>query len=112
MNSKEERVRYKATLELIDGVKALMSKYGDLPLSTIIDILHQQAPDDKFHLCPKCNGRGIVQAKYNGYPSGLPDSGWVYEEATKDIKCDLCEGTGYTEKKMVPNMVQDGWKES
>jgi DNA topoisomerase-1 len=62
--------------------------------------------------CPKCDGRGYIKCKYNGYPSGLPDSGWVYEEAFKDVKCDVCNGVGYTEKPMKPKMVQDGWEVS
>lgn len=61
--------------------------------------------------CPKCNGRGYVEVEYNGYPSGLPDSGFVYEAAFKDIECDLCEGRGYMEVKMKPKYVQNGWEE-
>ena len=47
--------------------------------------------------------------KYNAYPSGLPDSGFVYEEGTKIIDCDLCNGEGYTSIKYIPKMIQDGF---
>lgn len=61
--------------------------------------------------CPKCKGRGYIKVEYNSYPPGFPDSGFVYEAGYKDIECDLCKAFGYTEKKMKPKMVQDGWEE-
>lgn len=60
--------------------------------------------------CPKCNGAGKITVKYNGYPSGLPDSGFVYEAAFKDIECDICKGEGYTREEYKPKYIQDGFE--
>lgn len=57
--------------------------------------------------CERC---GKVSVRYNAYPSGLPDSGWVEDWKYKDIECDLCHGEGYTEHEYKPRMVQDGWE--
>lgn len=65
--------------------------------------------EDKPYMCPKCKVIGIQEVTYNAYPSGLPDSGWVYEPKTKTVDCDLCNGEGYTSVKYKPNMVQQGW---
>ena len=65
----------------------------------------------RIHRCPKCNGRGYVAVKYNAYPEGLPDSGWVEEWKLKDVKCSLCKGHGWNEKEHRPKMVQRGWEE-
>lgn len=60
--------------------------------------------------CPKCNGTGKITVKYNGYPSGLPDSGFVYEAAFKDIECDICKCEGYTREEYKPKYIQDGFE--
>jgi hypothetical protein len=60
--------------------------------------------------CPKCNGKGKITVKYNAYPKGLPDSGFVYEEAFKDIECDICKGDGYTREEYRPKYIQDGFE--
>lgn len=44
------------------------------------------------------------------YPSGLPDSGWVEDWRYREVKCDLCNGEGYTEHEYKPKMIQDGWE--
>lgn len=106
----DDRIEYKKTRELIDGLHSLMNSFGDLRISNIIDTLENNAPIDKYHICPKCNGSGIVKVTYNKYPSNLPDSGFVYEEGIKEVKCNLCDGTGYNQRKLVPKFVQDGWK--
>ena len=89
-------------------ISNLITKYG--PNTTLGDILKHKSYD-KMYVCPKCSGRGYVLIKYNSYPKNLPDSGFVYEPALKDEKCDVCNGVGYTEKPMRPRMVQDGWEE-
>lgn len=91
-------------------IKQMIEKYG--PGATLSSIF-TAIKGNRTHECPKCSGRGYVKVEYNGYPSGLPDSGWVYEAAFKDVKCDVCDGFGYTVHKMVPNVnvVQNGWKE-
>lgn len=90
----------------IYNLERLASRYGDRKISDIITELKGK----NIHKCPKCKGRGYVTEKYNGYPSGLPDSGWVYEAAYRDIKCDLCNGVGWTEHEYKPKMVQNGWE--
>ena len=69
--------------------------------------------DEGKNVCPKCNGEGVVQEKYNAYPSGLPDSGWVEDWKYRNKACNVCNGKGYTEKKLVPNkkIVIDGYIE-
>ena len=86
----------------------LVTTYG--PDITLGELL-KQIQGRKVHKCPKCNGTGEITEEYNGYPSGLPDSGWVYEPAYRTVTCDLCKGEGYTGKLMKPRMIQDGWEE-
>lgn len=92
----------------IHEVMALVTAYGpDITLGELLEHIQGR----KVHRCPKCDGTGEITEKYNGYPSGLPDSGWVYEPAYRTVMCDLCKGEGYTDKLMKPRMVQDGWEE-
>lgn len=49
--------------------------------------------------CPNCRTFGYTTEEYNGYPSGLPDSGSVYKAAYRKVDCKLCEGYGYLEKE-------------
>ena len=89
-------------------VKKMIQEYGALtPLKDVFRIVLQ----NNIYECPKCSGRGYIKIRYNGYPNGLPDSGWVYEEAYRDDKCDLCKGIGYTSKPMKPKFKQVGWEE-
>lgn len=75
-------------------VKALIDMYGaDATLGQVLNKLQ----GNKIYKCPKCEGKGFITVEYNGYPDNLPDSGFVYEPAFKDIKCDLCKGDGYTD---------------
>lgn len=54
--------------------------------------------------CPKCNGRGEKYVADTNYDlGGCHFSGY--------IKCDLCDGKGYTEKHYKPRYVQDGFEE-
>lgn len=77
---------------------------------TTIDQLVKHIQKNKIHKCPKCNGSGTIRQKYNAYPTGLPDSGWVEDWQYKNITCDLCNGEGYTCHEYKPKMVQDGWE--
>jgi hypothetical protein len=87
-----------------------IDKYG--ANATLKDVFEQHQGPYKYK-CPKCNGRGYIKRMYNGYDGELPDSrgfNFVFEEAYKDVECDVCNGIGYTREEMVPNYVQDGWK--
>ena len=91
----------------IKDVKELVDAYGpDLTLGEML----KKIQGNKIHKCPKCNGQGFIRVEYNGYPRGLPDSGWVYEAAYKNVECDLCKGEGYTDREYKPKMVQAGWE--
>lgn len=90
----------------LNNIKALYEEYGDKPLSEIIQELKG---NNKFE-CPECKGLGCVSIKYNAYPQGLPDSGFVYEPKYKRHKCSLCDGLGYTEYEFEPHYIQDGWQ--
>lgn len=79
---------------------------GEVTLDQVV--AHIQG--NKTHKCPKCKGLGYTVEEYNKYPTGLPDSGWVYEPGYRNITCDLCHGEGYTEQEFKPRMVQDGWE--
>jgi hypothetical protein len=68
------------------------------------------ASDGRKFKCPKCDGKGKITVEYNGYPRGLPDSGFVYEAAFKDIECDICKGEGYTREEYKPKYIQDGFE--
>ena len=50
--------------------------------------------DQGLNNCPKCKGKKTISEKYNGYPLGLPDSGFVCAWEYRDIECDLCKGKG------------------
>ena len=54
------------------------------------------------NICPQCGGEGVIQEKYNAYPSGLPDSGWVDDWKTRPVDCPTCRGAGHTEKLLKP----------
>lgn len=75
-------------------LEELVSLYG--PYMTLEDLV-DALKGDRVHKCPKCHGKGFNLEYYNSYPSGLPDSGFVYQKASREIKCDLCHGFGYTE---------------
>lgn len=99
---------YEARYSTAHIIERLMIKYGaETSLSKALGL----ELGLNIYKCPKCDGRGYIKIEYNGYPRGLPDSGFVYEAAYKDNKCDLCNGIGYTSKKMQPRMIMDGWTE-
>lgn len=93
------------TIKIHELIK-LAKRYGnDITLLEVIERLKEEKPYE----CPKCNGEGTLEVTYNAYPSGLPDSGWVYEPKTKIVECDLCNGEGYTSVEYKPNIVQQGY---
>jgi RecJ-like exonuclease len=89
-------------------IMSLIDKYGEN--ATLKDIL-LNISDGEVYKCPKCNGKGTITVEYNAYPSGLPDSGFVYEAGYRNVECKLCGGEGYTKVKYRPKMIQDGWEE-
>ena len=91
----------------IKEIKGLVDRYGD---HITLGQLLAKIQGNKIYRCPKCKGNGFITIEYNGYPDGLPDSGFVYEAAYKDEECDLCNGEGYTDHEYKPRMVQDGWE--
>lgn len=90
----------------IQELEKLAKRYG---YSTRLYQIIEQLMAEKPYECPKCHGEGTLEEAYNSYPSGFPDSGWVYEPRTETVECDLCNGEGYTSVKYKPNMVQQGW---
>lgn len=91
----------------INEAKGLVDRYG---ANVTLEQLLTKIQGDKIYECPKCKGNGFITIEYNGYPTNLPDSGFVYEAAYKNEECDLCKGEGYIEHKMKPKMVQVGWE--
>lgn len=85
----------------------LCNTYG---YNTKLEEVLKMIQGDRIYKCPKCNGKGVVSVRYNAYPSGLPDSGWVEDWKYKDVTCDLCHGEGYTSHEYKPKMIQDGWE--
>ena len=98
----------------IEQIEKLISKFGgNITLNEVLEYVKSHSP--YIHLpykCPKCNGQGYLVREYNGYPSGLPDSGSVYEPAFDYRICDLCEGMGYTNREMKPKFETKiiGWE--
>lgn len=90
------------------NIMELIKIYGED--TTLSEILEVRKGGNPIYKCPKCEGKGYTSYKYNAYPSGLPDSGWVEDWKYKKIECDLCKGEGYTEKEYKPKMIQDGWE--
>ena len=82
----------------------------DYGSDTTLGDLVRKIQGNKIHKCPKCDGKGKIAVRYNAYPSGLPDSGWVNDWKIRYDECDLCNGEGYTEHEYKPKMVQDGWE--
>lgn len=86
----------------------LIETHGDMKLSELVKMML----GDRLYTCPECKGKGVFRKAHNSYPSGLPDSGWVFDEKYmyyRDENCTLCEGHGYTVKEFVPKMIQQGW---
>ena len=95
-----EDLNLKATPSCI--VEQLMLEYGsDITLGELLIELTR----DKGYRCPKCEGRGFITTR--------AFSEYGYKVVDMDVKCNLCKGTGFTDKPMKPKFktVQDGWEE-
>lgn len=91
----------------INDIESLIGVYsGEKTLNQILEQELNKTP----YKCPKCKGIGTNSVRYNAYPSSLPDSGWVEDWKYKDVRCELCNGEGYTVKEYKPKMVQQGWE--
>ena len=87
-----------------NNIKDLIKSYGaDTTLNEVLNKIIEKS-EYRFlpYKCPKCDGRGYITKEYNAYPSGLPDSGWVYEAAYDYSVCDLCRGKGWTQEEYKP----------
>ena len=83
----------------IHKIKQLIEEYGEE--TTLKEILNYKTKYYKYE-CPKCEGKGYIEEKYNAYPDGLPDSGWATDWKTRKVDCEVCNGIGYTENKLEP----------
>lgn len=87
----------------IPEISALIREYGK---GTTLQTLMNSARNTLRYECPKCNAQGSKSVKYNAYPKGMPDSGWVDDWQYKTVECDLCHGEGYTAKQYVAEVVE------
>lgn len=87
----------------IPEIQKLIYEYGK---GTTLEMLLNGAKNVLPHECPKCKGKGSSSVKYNAYPKGMPDSGWVDDWKYKVVECDLCKGEGYTAKLFVEEVVE------
>lgn len=88
-------------------IQNFMTKYGDELPSKLLESYKRPIG----YVCPNCHGLGVIQERYNAYPSGLPDSGWVVDWQYRDVTCTVCLGRGYNKTRLVPKIVQNGWIE-
>lgn len=89
-------------------IKKFAEKYDcEKELSSLLERYKQET---NGFVCPNCLGKGTVKERYNAYPTNLPDSGWGEDWRYCDISCPICHGSGHNETRLIPNMVQDGWK--
>lgn len=87
----------------IHEIKKMIKEHGS---STTLGELLERAYTKFPHVCPKCNGVGSTEVRYNAYPKGLPDSGWVDDWQYKTVECDVCDGEGYTKDKLIAKSVK------
>lgn len=80
----------------IKDLMKLKEEYGDVTITEIINT--KRLP----HICPKCEGKGVIITKYDAYPLNLPDSGWAHDWKTKEEDCKVCNGEGYTIRPLKP----------
>ena len=85
----------------------LISEFGS---ETTLGEVLKRVQGKYTNLCPACKGLGYIEIEVNGYPDGLPDSGFVYEPKMIKEPCELCNGKGYTKIKYKPHLVQQGWE--
>lgn len=84
----------------IKDLERLYSRYGNIRIEEIIS----KEKGSCIYECPKCKGEGTIRTTYNAYPTGLPDSGFVYQEGVKYVDCDLCNCKGYTSHEYKPKI--------
>lgn len=84
----------------IHDIVTLCKQYGE---NTTLKQVLITMQGDKYYMCPKCKGKGEVEHLIRGI------HGYTNDKITF-IKCDLCNGDGYTRKQYKPKMVQDGWE--
>jgi len=72
---------------------ALQKQYGNITLDEVIAILNRK------YICPKCAGKGLekVIVRYGSYGYS--------EDEYENRDCDICDGHGYTEKEMIPDVI-------
>lgn len=75
-------------------IKTLIHQHGNI---TLLELL---ARLERPHVCPKCKGLGYERVTYDAYPPGLPDSGWATDIQQKKVDCNICDGHGYTARKL------------
>ena len=68
--------------KLVQAVEEITGMFGeDTRLGDVKNLLLGK----KKHRCPKCHGNGYTEEVYNSYPTGLPDSGFVYKPAWRKL---------------------------
>ena len=92
----------KKTNQTIQVIRALRTAGQTVGSKVSIEDALAYMLSDRRHLCPKCNGKGFTTIMKDFYPPGLPDSGWATDMKPVNVDCSVCEGYGYTVKKMVP----------
>lgn len=76
-------------MKIVD-IQYLIKKYGEK--TTLKEALEKEQ-GDYIYVCPKCAGKGIIKEKK------YIDRGYYNEEIIGKIKCDLCNGIGYTREE-------------
>lgn len=100
-------MKYKDELGTIEE---LIRSYG--PEMSLIEVKDKLINSPLGYKCPKCKGNGYYKVSKNVYPSGLPDSGWAFEQGWENIRCDCCDGKGYTEFKIIEMYTIAGTKKT
>lgn len=103
MTKEEFFYTFKVPMAELEEIEKLIKRFGeDATLCEIKEQIRKETLSKYKFKCPKCQGKGYLVKEYNGYPTGLPDSGFVYEAAYDYKVCDVCKGIGYTEEEMEP----------
>ena len=94
---------YEPKYSFLYKLSKLLDKYGK---DATFGYVFERAKGLYEYKCPKCNGRGYIKkCRCIVYPKSSD-----YEEVFIDVKCDICDGIGYTKQEIIPNYVQNGWK--
>ena len=85
-------------------IEFLQGQFGeDATLSEIVSKLKEHRP----FVCPQCKGKGTILNR-RPHPNEMGGGDWGYIEEVEN--CSLCDGTGRTKVRYVPEMKQVGWK--